>query len=139
MRGVRGLVFIAMAAILSGCGGSGAAKAPVKGKVTSGGQPVTGGTLTFAPLEGTVNAVPVVGQIQSDGTFVMSTDRAGDGVAIGKHQVSYSAPDAQVTETEDGSDPVVKLSPYAGLMVSQSDVEVKSGENDLTIELVPRR
>ena len=108
----------------------------MKGKVVANGQPVAGGSLTFAPVDGANVAVPVVGQIQTDGTFVMSTDREEDGVAIGKHQVTYSAPDAQVTETTDGSDPIVKQSPYAGMIVKQTDIEVKAGENDLTIELV---
>lgn len=138
MHVLRGFVLVVAALTVIGCGGSNVAKAPVKGKVMANGQAVTGGALTFAPM-GAENAVPVVGQIQPDGTFVMSTDQAGDGVAIGKHQVSYSAPDSEVTETTDGSDPIVKLSPYAGLVVGQSDVEVKAGENDLTIELVPRR
>ena len=60
MRGVRGLVFVAIAATLSGCGGSNVAKAPVKGKVTASGQAVTAGTLTFAPVEGAANAHSLV-------------------------------------------------------------------------------
>jgi hypothetical protein len=131
----RSLILL-VAVILAGCGESGAAKAPVKGKVVANGQPVTGGRLTFAPADAANVAVSVVGQIQSDGTFVMSTDREGDGVAIGKHQLTYSAPDAQVTETTDGSDPLVKQSPYAGMVVQQSAVEIKPGQNELTIELI---
>src|SRR5262245_52165837 len=119
LRDLRLVAFLVVVTSLVGCGDSSAAKAPVKGKVTAGGQPVTGGTLTFAP-QGGIKSVPVVGQIQTDGTFVMSTDRAGDGIAIGKHQVAYSAPDAAVTETTDGSDPIVKLSPYTGFVVQQS-------------------
>ncbi|HEX5103556.1 MAG TPA: hypothetical protein VFV87_07085 [Pirellulaceae bacterium] len=123
--------------LVVGCGGSGPAKAPVKGKVLAGGQPVTAGRLTFAPADGIDGAVPIVGQIQTDGTFVMSTDRPGDGIAIGKHLIAYTAPDAEVTETENGADPIVKLSPYARLVVQQGEVEVKPGENDLIVELVP--
>lgn len=138
MQLTRRFAALLACAALVGCGAGGAAKAPVKGKVVANGQPVTAGTVMFAPVGGQDNAVAVAGQIQTDGTFVMSTDRAGDGVAIGKHQVSYSAPDAEVTETTDGSDPVVKLSPYVNLVVQQPDVEVKAGQNDMTIELVPR-
>jgi hypothetical protein len=128
---------LVLAVAMLGCGGGGPAKAPVKGKVVAGGQPVAGGKLTFAPGGDVQGAVPIVGQVQPDGTFVMSTDREGDGVAIGTHQVSYSAPDAEVTETTDGSDPIVKLSPYANMVVQQREFEVKAGQNELTIELVP--
>jgi hypothetical protein len=143
MHMVRGFALgaIALALVVTlplvGCGPAGAAKAPVKGKVVASGQPVTGGTLTFAPMNVT-NATPVVGEIQSDGTFVMTTDRKGDGLAIGKHQVNYSAPLSEVTETESGPDVPAKLSPFANLRVQQPEVEVKAGENDLTIELIPR-
>ena len=139
MQFVRRFAALLACAALAGCGAGSAAKAPVKGKVVASGQPVTAGTVMFAPVGGQDKAVAVAGQIQTDGTFVMSTDRAGDGVAIGKHQVSYSAPDSEVTETTDGSDPIVKLSPYVNLVVQQPDVEVKAGQNDLTIELVPRQ
>ena len=136
-RGAYYACLLAIGATVAGCGDSGPAKAPVKGKVLASGQPVTGGQLTFSPGSDVQGAVPIVGQIQADGTFTLSTNRQGDGIAIGSHQVSYSAPDAEVTETTDGSDPIVKLSPYVGLIVQQAAVDVKAGQNDLTIELVP--
>jgi hypothetical protein len=117
-----------------GCSGN-SQLAPVKGKVTASGKPVSGGTITFAPID-VENAQPVVGEVLPDGTFVMTTERVGDGVAIGKHQVTYTAPNAEVTETTDGSDPIVKPSPFAGLVVQQPEVEVKSGQNEVIVELV---
>ncbi len=127
---------------LAGCGASGANKGRVTGKVTANGQPVTGGQLTFSPAAGVEGAAPALGPIESDGTFVLSTDRAGDGAAIGKHTVSYVPPNPEGSEKDgwDGSGPEPppsKPSPFAGLVVKDSEVEVKSGSNELTIELVP--
>jgi hypothetical protein len=124
-----------LAASLVGCGSGSGASAPVRGKVVAGGQPVTGGTLTFSPLAQDSVARSAQGEIQPDGTFELTTERPGDGAAIGKHQVSYMAPLSEVTESET-ADALVKLSPLEGLLVKEAEIEVKPGDNELTIELV---
>jgi hypothetical protein len=72
-----------------GCGvaGGGASTTliPVKGKVTYKGQPVTKGRIKFA-LDGGFGR-PAHGQLQSDGTFVLTTEKEGDGVIAGQHRV----------------------------------------------------
>jgi hypothetical protein len=72
-----------------GCGSGGGSVASsliqVKGKVTYKGQPVTKGVVRFEPDGYGRNAT---GQLQSDGTFVLSTLKEGDGVVAGEHRVS---------------------------------------------------
>ncbi len=75
-----------------GCGpGHGLNLAKVSGKVIYRGKPVTNGTVFFMPDEskGTVGP-PAVGTITSDGSYVMSTDTAGDGVIVGHHKVGIT-------------------------------------------------
>src|SRR5687768_9930418 len=67
-----------IALLAAGCGQTGGAKlAPVKGKVVANGQPVTGGSLLFAPTDGDI-ARPATGAINPDGTFVLGTTDADD-------------------------------------------------------------
>ena len=77
----------------SGCGTSAGARAdliPVKGKVTYKGQPLAQGSVTF---ESDDSGKRATGKLQADGTFVMSTYTAGDGVAAGDHSVIISGVD----------------------------------------------
>ena len=60
---------------------------PVKGKVTLKGQPLTTGTIRFEPDD---FGRPASGKLQSDGTFVLSTPKEGDGVVPGHHRVSIT-------------------------------------------------
>jgi hypothetical protein len=56
----------------------------VKGKVTYKGQPLTTGIIRFEP-DGYGRMA--TGKIQSDGSFVLSTLKEGDGVVAGAHKV----------------------------------------------------
>jgi hypothetical protein len=70
-----------------GCGPSVGVIAPllsVKGKVTYKGQPLTQGIIRFEP-DGYGRMA--TGKIQSDGSFVLSTLKEGDGVVAGAHKV----------------------------------------------------
>jgi hypothetical protein len=60
---------------------------PVKGSVTYKGQPVTKGVIRFEPDD---YGRPATGQLQSDGTFVLSTLKEGDGVVAGHHRIAIS-------------------------------------------------
>jgi hypothetical protein len=125
---------------LAGCGGTGgAATAKVTGKVTHNGEPVKGGTLTFGPINPTEEGVASgVANVQQDGTFTVSTYGEGDGAVLGKHRVSYMAPppDAAAAGGEGGHAQAA-ASPYENLVPSPEEIEVKSGANEITIELVP--
>jgi hypothetical protein len=74
-----------------GCGASGSGTLPelipVKGKVTFKGKPVAIGTIRFEPDD---YGRPAAGKLQSDGTFVLTTLKEGDGVVPGHHRVSIT-------------------------------------------------
>jgi hypothetical protein len=75
-----------------GCGpGNGLNLARVRGKVTYKGEPVKNGTVFFMPDEqkGTIGP-PAVGSITSDGSYIMSTESAGDGVIVGSHKIGIT-------------------------------------------------
>jgi hypothetical protein len=139
-----GLCLLGITAILllvtSGCGGSSGEfqLAPVKGKVIYNGQPVTSGSIHFRPIavqgakEG-MQGKPASGQVQSDGTFVLTTFRQGDGAIVGKHEVSYIPATGGAETYQDQPE----KSPYLGLVPKEKQVEVKPGTNEITIELVP--
>lgn len=135
-------LFLALMIGITGCGRSGAEYrvAPVKGKVIYNGQPVTSGGIRLRPVEvpgakeGSLGK-PAAGEVKSDGTFVLTTYKDGDGAVVGKHEVSY-IPASKGAETyEDKPEP----SPYAGLVPKESTIEIKPGMNEITIELVPMK
>jgi len=64
---------------------------PVSGKVTYNGQPLKFGSVTFQPRSGQ----PARGEIQNDGTFTLSTNKEGDGAAVGMHQVRIACYESQ--------------------------------------------
>ena len=69
-------------AMLSGCG-SGLDLAPVTGRVTMNGQPVTQGEITFWAE----NGPPAIGQITADGAYTLRTLQ-DDGALVGRHKVT---------------------------------------------------
>jgi hypothetical protein len=76
---VPGLLCLAV-----GCGG-GPGTAHVSGKVLlQGGQPLPGGTITFFPVEGGKDRLPVTATIKPDGTYDASA------VPVGKVKISIS-------------------------------------------------
>jgi hypothetical protein len=76
------VVLLAVAATVPGCG-KGRALAPVSGKVTYQGKPLTLGCVMLQPKSGQ----PSTGDIQPDGTFQMVTRGEGNGAAVGKNMV----------------------------------------------------
>ncbi len=104
------LLAMSLAAALtawSGCGpGHGLNLAKVSGKVMYKGQPVKNGTVFFMPDEakGTVGP-PAVGSITSDGSYVMSTDTAGDGVIVGHHKVGITGVEPVSASSQEEYDP----------------------------------
>jgi hypothetical protein len=74
-----------------GCGPAGRGKLPdlipVKGRVAYKGKPLTKGMITFVP-DGYGREAR--GDIQSDGSFVLTTFKPGDGVVAGEHRVTIT-------------------------------------------------
>ena len=74
-----------VATAIAGCGpDNGLHLAKVRGKVTYKGEPITYGTIMFEPEQGP----PAIGSINSDGTFVLSTENSGDGAVVGPHRIA---------------------------------------------------
>jgi hypothetical protein len=98
---------VAMAACSSG---NGLDLARVRGRVTYKGQPIKNGTVFFMPDEskGTVGPA-AVGSITSDGSYIMSTESAGDGVIVGAHKVGITGveegPTTEAQAPEPDKDP----------------------------------
>lgn len=65
--------------------------AAVTGKVNYNGQPLQFGSVTFQPTRGQ----PARGEIQSDGTFQLSTFSRGDGAFVGSHKVKIACYESQ--------------------------------------------
>ena len=63
--------------------------APVSGKVTVGGQPVTAGQVALVPEKGVAAAGLSAGKIESDGTWTIHTD-GRSGAPLGKYKVTVT-------------------------------------------------
>jgi hypothetical protein len=73
--------------LLAGCGGGNQLEMfPVRGTVTYKGEPMTHGIVTYLPEAGSKGRT-ANGPIQADGTFVMTTQTRGDGVARGAYSI----------------------------------------------------
>ena len=126
--GLAGLAVL----LLAGCKGAEYKTAPVKGKVTSQGKPVTTGQIFFHPIEDKNKPANRPGKaafanLEKDGSFQLSTYGINDGAVVGRHRVSYEGPDG---ESEEGS-PAPYLVPE-----DKAEVEVVAGQNEINIELV---
>jgi hypothetical protein len=101
--------------------------APVRGRVTVDGQPVTSGYVIVIPSSGRM----AKGTIQADGSFIMGTYSARDGVQLGSHPVVVHPVPAD--ESSSGSRPPAgpKIPDRYGLAgTSQLQIEVTDEGND---------
>lgn len=129
-------VGLIIGATFLGCSQGGPATEPVSGKVIANGQPVTGGSLTFAPItdEPTAPTQPAVAIVNPDGTFKIE-----EGAVAGKHRLLYSAPSVEWQAPDwdgKGAPPQPPKNPYAGLSPKNAEIEVKPGVNEVVVELV---
>src|SRR3954453_15983538 len=101
MNGIRWKVLIAAAAgsAAGGCGPSPPQLGKVQGKVTYKGKPLGFGSVVFLPAAGlgkegpTGAGQPASGDIQADGSYVLSTNAPGDGAIVGENKVVVVAID----------------------------------------------
>lgn len=137
-----GLLFLASTSLLmfSGCfGQKGLETARTTGVVTYNGKPLPYGRVSFRPQAGS----PATGEIQSDGSFSMSTYGNGDGAIVGTHQISITATEADAgkgNEADPNTEMTVSKSmipkKYTSFSTSELTAEVvASGENHFTLEL----
>jgi hypothetical protein len=124
-------------ALAVGCGPK---VASVYGKITYKGEPVTAGTITFAPkvpADQIDAGKPGFASPDNKGEFQVSTFQRDDGALVGTHLVTYAPPPAS-----SSGDPVKRAEEmklhhkYKNLSLPQGyTFEVKSGRNDITLEL----
>lgn len=116
---------------LVACGGCGsgtvtlATLVPVKGKVTYKGKPLSMGTVRFEP-DGYGRMAS--GKLQSDGTFVLSTLKDGDGAAVGHHRVFLTDVDKSLAKDRD-------FKKFTGAVTSKLEVDVNSEHTDFPLDL----
>jgi hypothetical protein len=96
----------------------------VKGKVTYKGSPLTRGIIEFEPQTAGRLAR---GNIQADGSFVLTTYKDGDGVAAGLHRVCVHGTGG------DGKKEIVPQK-YTQATSSGKDVEVSAETSELAID-----
>ena len=127
---IRACWFILAAALLSSCWSCGSdagqfvgQTVPVKGKVTYKGKPLTQGEVVFEPDGGTGREAH--GKIQEDGTFELTTFKAGDGASPGTHRVAVSG-----TSKKDAVP-----SKYKNTSSSKTEVEVAEGKTEYVVDL----
>src|SRR4051794_29291174 len=86
---------LALCSLTLGCSGS-AGRPPlarVSGTVTHNGKPVTSGSVVFTPAGDSQSSAARVatGQIESDGSYTLTTFDTGDGAVLGQHVVTVES------------------------------------------------
>jgi hypothetical protein len=144
-RKALGALPLAVVIAIVGCGsGSEFETAVIRGTVTCNGQPVSAGTLSFAPM-GEANQTMVgpgtIAPINPDGTFEAE-------VVVGAVRVGFTAPDIAGLEEEaagTGEDAAEakaaleaakKAGPVTCNAPAEREIQVVAGENNIDIELV---
>jgi len=118
----------------------------VHGKVNYKGKPVESGTVTFNPIpgKGGETGQNATGQIEADGSYVMTTFSTGDGAILGQHIVavvvrekgSENQGKPKPDSTIDYSMPkIVTPSKYASVETSPLRCTVREGDNTFDIDL----
>ena len=119
------VLVIAGSLVLSGCGGPD--MAPVKGRVTFDGKPVKEAAIAFAPVPADDKdkepGKPATGFTDENGYFDLSTYKPLDGAKVGKHKVTVGLDDTN---------------PARCKRQKEMTFEVKSGSNEVTIQMDPK-
>lgn len=124
--------------IAAGCGSGEVLPetAPVSGKATLNGKPLTSGTVTFHP-EGPGN--PGYAEIKEDGSFEVTTYELRDGAVLGRHTVTVEVfgGDPEGPPPLPGSEEESSTVPgkYGNPETSPLRFEVKQGTNTAPLPL----
>jgi hypothetical protein len=146
-QSVKAIAFASFLIAIVGCGRGLPETAPVHGRVTVDGQPVSEGMMTFHPPAGR----PATGVIKPDGTFELSTFEPADGALLGSHRVTIDATKtiaatagAKSWEEElamggipSTDEKTVWLVPaeFAELQTTNLTAEVRAGENEINFDV----
>jgi len=98
---------LAAVAAATGCGpDNGLNLAPVRGTVSYKGELLKNGTVMFEPDESQGTTGPTAfGVIQSNGTYVLSSESSGDGAVVGTHRVGIVGLDPTPIPTKGNPEP----------------------------------
>lgn len=131
LRVTRRLVSLAAVLLLAGCGSR---LAPVHGKVTYQGRPVTVGNVLFVPDAGGPTAD---GTIQQDGRYSLATD-GRTGAAPGRYKVMIISMEDTAGRLPEERNPLPGLllpEKYADQQRSGLTADVKDGPNEINFPL----
>jgi hypothetical protein len=106
---------------------------PVKGTVMYKGKPVPKGTIMFTPVNGGPTAT---GQINEDGTYRLTTYKAGDGACIGEYRVVIMAMEGPMQGDPPIAPPPIIPDKYSSLALSDLKANVHEGDNVCDFTLV---
>ena len=127
-----------LASTFMGCGPSGPAVAPVRGKVTYKGNPVANANIAFVPK--TTGGMSAMGITDDNGNYQLTTFGKNDGALLGAHKVTIVARApfdgkippgmgaAYLEELETQGKPLIPER-YFTVEKSGLSAEVKSGSN----------
>jgi hypothetical protein len=133
------MLAIAVAINAAGCGSSGPVRAPIRGKITVGGQPLAAGRILFTPVA--PNQGPATSAVVTAGEYVIPEE---EGPVVGTNRVEVEAElhlgfalDDEAAFAKRGGKPLPPNPiPPQYNRESQLVVEVKAGEEnsyDVTI------
>ena len=122
-RLVAVVTIVGVALLIAGCGSDQPALAPVKGKVTLDGQPLTGESIIFRPADGGRQSLAV---LDEQGGYELIYMRDIKGASLGTHRVLIGT-------ASDGS-PEERV-PAKYNRETMLEVNVQKGENDLDFKL----
>jgi len=136
---IRFLPLMALAGLIlsSGCSSS-ATLAPVSGKVTVDGNPLTKGTVIYRPdkTKGNNTGDEPIGEINAEGVYTLQT-RGKPGAPLGWYKVTVSVTDAPPDNTKAEITPPLINSTYTFADITPLQAEVvappKTGSYDLKL------
>ena len=134
---MRVLLCIASLVAALGCDRPAFDIAPVHGRVTVDGKPLTGGRVMFAPIPkgDSPNAgKPAFGTIQQDGSYQLTTYRNGDGAVVAEHWVTIyprknEALRGGAKSNDSGTDQLRKI------LIPQRQIVVSGQNNTVDLEI----
>lgn len=122
-------VFVLAAALCTvGCDSSNLTK--VTGKVTYNDKPVTAGTITFAAED----KPTAYGDIMSDGTYTLKTEKPGDGATPGAYRVfvvSMQDQGDKMPEDRSPLPPPMVPNKYSSLATTDLTADVEGGKENV--------
>lgn len=139
-RAAFAMFMLAMIVATTGCGKAPYDLAPVRGKVTLDGKPLTQAKVMFAPrAQGQSHKAgkPAFGVLQPDGTFVLGTYEPEDGAVVGDHWVTViRMSDSPGKHSAPGQAKPTKPAPtWERVIFPKTQTVVASEDNEISIEL----